>query len=240
MTRPAFPSRFFRHVGQALPRRHLRSLLLYGATLILPLLSVATTGLSAGHATGPDTDVTLQEVERAAPDPEQARPYIDLNSLLVNLYIARPTGQRADPINLIFLGTNDVPVIARLISDTVGWREGDGGTMFFAQYGQLSPHDKQLTSAVENGQRYHVRLEAGIGTIDNRPFVLGAVHMDFTTSCGHVGREFNGARNFLMQELLRRGFDIQIEYWGNTEPARHCDGSETMSDGFVALITVSN
>jgi hypothetical protein len=39
-----------------------------------------------------------------------------------------------------------------------------------------------------------------------------------------------------MMEFMQRGFDVQIALWDNTEPTRHCDGSDTMSDGHVAVV----
>jgi hypothetical protein len=161
---------------------------------------------------------------------------LDMNSLLINPYIARPTGQRADPINLMFVGTNDASVAANLITNVFGWRENDGGTMYFAQRGEVAGHDRQVASVAEGGRRYHVRLKSGAGTIDGQPFILGAVHMDYNVTCGHVGREFNDARNLVMVELMHRGYEVETRPWGNTETTRHCDSSDTRSDGHVAII----
>lgn len=201
------------------------SRLVFGSVLTMALLWVSL-GLSISYAEVPTPEVAL------------ASQPIDLNSLYVNPYLARLSGQRADPLNVIFLGSNDVAFISHLISTVFGWREGDGTTMLFAQRGDPTPQDKQLVSQPENGRRYHIRLKAGEGSLEGQPFVLGAVHMDFTTSCGHVGREFNAARETLLNGFASRNFSIEYAYWGNMEPAQHCDGSEIASDGYIAIISV--
>jgi hypothetical protein len=202
--------------------------LMLSVTFAVVLLALSF-GFAAGGATGSDPAVEVA-VDAAVPR------NFDLDSLLVSPYIARPTGQRADPINVIFVGTNDASVVANLVTNVFGWRDNDGGTMYFAQRGEVASHDRQVASATEDGKRYHIRLKSGVGTFEGQPFVLGAVHMDYNVACGHAGREFDGARNLVMMELMRRGYEVETQPWDNTEPARHCDGSQTRSDGQVAII----
>ena len=203
--------------------------------LAVVLLSV-TVSLAWSHTSAPALEHAPQPPRTA--EAPTVRPFVDLHALLVNPYIARPTGQRADPVNIIFLGSNDVEAVSRVLSEAFGWRDGGGGNMLFAQRGEPAVQDRQLTSQMENGRRFHIRLKAGQDTIHGWPYILAAIHADYNSACGHVGREFNTARDFLMVELVKRGFSLRTESWGNTEPARHCDGSDTAGDGTIAVFTL--
>lgn len=151
-------------------------------------------------------------------------------------YLIRPSGQRGDPINLFFLGSSDVQSVANLITSVYGWSEEGGGTMFFAQGNDVTPQDIQLSSPTVGGRRYHVRLKAGQGTLGGQPCVIGAIHTDHTTACGHVGRDFSDDRELVSRYLAQAGLGASKANWGNTAGTRHCTGEENSGDGTVSVI----
>lgn len=201
---------------------------LLGSIAFVPAFLLLNLSTSLGHADSPPARTVLGRRASA------------LNELQVDPYLLRPTGQRADPINLLFLGSDNVEAVADLVSSVMGWSESSGGLMFFLQGGEAKPQDAQVTSTPENGRRYHLRLKAGQGLIDGQPFILGAVHTDYTRPCGHVGREFNNAREVLRAELAWAGLRVEIESWGNTEAISHCDGSTVAGDGFIVVVMLFN
>jgi hypothetical protein len=165
-------------------------------------------------------------------------PTMGLDQLNVYPYVVRPTGERADPINLVFLGTDDVGVVSDRLRGLLDWRDESGGPMLFVQGGQGSVQDGQLASAVLAGERYHVRLKAGQGFVAGQRFVLGAVHTDITVPCGHAGRNFNADRDLVAAYFAHQGMAVYAANWSNTETDRHCDGEENAGDGVVAVIQV--
>lgn len=182
------------------------------------------------------TNKAAEPAHASTPDPALGRRAGTLTDLTVYPYLLRASGQRADPINLLFVGTTNVQAVAALIRDTLGWRSDSGSTMFFVQGNEIQPQDAQVASSEENGRRYHLRLKLGQGLVAGKPFILGAVHVDERAGCGHVGREFDAARDFLKAELAWSGLRVEVEPWNNTGPARHCDGSETAGDGLLAVV----
>lgn len=160
----------------------------------------------------------------------------DLSRSRIFPYIVRPTGQRADPINVVFAGSDDVRDVVKLTRETFGWDIEDGGRMFFSQRNGLKPQDAQLTSAEDAGLRFHIRLKAGFGLLADLPFVLGAVHTDYPVRCGHIGRDFDSDRDLLSFHFGERGFETFKTCWGNSAQVRHCNGELNNGDGIVAVI----
>lgn len=175
---------------------------------------------AAGHAMG-------APVELQGSDSTEASVYP---------YLIRPGGQRGDPINLFFLGSSDVQSVATVVASVLGWSDEGGGTMFFAQGNDVQAQDVQLSSPTVGGRRYHIRLKAGQGTLGGQPFVIGAIHTDHTTACGHVGRDFNDDRELVSRYLGQAGLATSKAYWGNTAGTRHCTGEENSGDGTVSVI----
>lgn len=173
------------------------------------------------EALGPDSS-DFQEIERSLSG--------------IYPYLVRPTGQRADPINILFIGTNDVQVITALTRETFGWTVEGGGMMYFAQSNDLKPQDAQLTSPENSGVRFHLRLKTGQGLLGDQPFVLGAVHTDYPVRCGHVGRDFDSDRDLLAFHFSQKGLTTAKIGWGNTARVRHCNGELNAGDGLVSVI----
>jgi hypothetical protein len=193
---------------------------------------VAAVALGPGFLLTGLTTPPLAIADTSTSDPE----IIDLAQVNIYPYLVRPTGQRADPINLLFVGTSDVTVVTAMTRDIFGWTVEDGGMMYFAQGGELRPHDAQLISPENLGLRFHVRLKSGVGYVAGQPFVLGAIHTDYPVRCGHVGRDFDSDRDLIAFHFNQRGIATTKASWGNTARVRHCNGELNAGDGLVAVI----
>jgi hypothetical protein len=153
-------------------------------------------------------------------------------------YIYRPTGELADPINVIFLHT-DAATAAAAVERVLGWRPVVASGMTFKQRSGTRPTYRQLAADLGPGSRYHMRIQA-VPITDTQTFVLASVHRDETAPCGHVGRGFDEMRDLVAARFTEAGFPARIEDLGNTTPGRHCDGSYVGGDGKAVLIDLSS
>jgi hypothetical protein len=152
-------------------------------------------------------------------------------------YIFRMSGERADPVNLIFLHT-DAATVAATIERVLGWRPVVASNMQFKRGDRLRPTSRQLAAEITVGSRYHIRIQA-VPISDTQWWVLASVHRDDTAACGHVGRAFDESRDLVARALAGAGLPIGTIDLGNDASGVHCDGSRVPGDGRAVLIDLS-
>jgi hypothetical protein len=152
-------------------------------------------------------------------------------------YIFRMSGERADPVNLIFLHT-DAPTVAATIERVLGWRPVVASNMQFKRGDRLRPTSRQLAAEVGGGSRYHIRIQA-VPITDTQWWVLASVHRDDTAACGHVGRAFDETRDLVARALREAGMPTGTIDLDNDASGLHCDGSRVPGDGRAVLVDLS-
>jgi hypothetical protein len=152
-------------------------------------------------------------------------------------YIYRPSGERADPINIIFLHT-DAPTAGATAQRVLGWPAVIAGGMSFKEGNGVRPTSRQLALDLGPQSRYHMRIQS-VPSTDTQTFVLASVHRDDTAACGHVGRAFDEMRDLVARNFAEAGYPTRIVDLGNTESGPHCDGSRVAGDGRAVLIDLS-
>jgi hypothetical protein len=177
------------------------------------------------------SDGVAMPVPRATPPPLEAPSGFDP-------YIYRPSGERADPINIIFLHT-DGATAAATSQRVLGWKPVVASGMSFKQRNGMRPTYRQLAADLSPQIRYHMRIQA-VPITDTQTFVLASVHRDDTAPCGHVGRAFDDMRDVVAQKFNEAGFPTRIVDLENTAAGLHCDGSRVGGDGKAVLIDLSN
>lgn len=149
-------------------------------------------------------------------------------------YLRRSNGTAADPVNLIFRGT-DAEHVAAAVQRVLGWRPVTGSMMHFLDQGRVRPAAWQLGVDLGGGSRLHLRIET-VTRGDAQSYVLVAAHRDDRAPCGHVGRGFDETRDLIARSFASAGYAVASVWLGNTAPSRHCDGSLTEGDGNASLI----
>jgi hypothetical protein len=152
-------------------------------------------------------------------------------------YLHRPTGELADPVNLVFRGAG-VDTVAQDVQRVLGWPKVDGSAMIFYDQGLTKETAYQFGLDLGNGARQHIRLEQS-GTADGQSYVLAGVHRDDTVACGHVGHFFDQERDVVAGAFAAAGYSVTFHQYENTQPGRQCDGSLTAGNGTVAIIDLS-
>lgn len=161
----------------------------------------------------------------------------DLPAQRFDAYIHRPTGEAADPINLVFRGA-DAATVAAELRDVLDWQTLQGSSMLFEDRGVTHTTGFQIGLDLNAMDRYHLRIESMPNDSDS-PYVLAAVHRDLGTPCGHVGTDFDNARDTVAQAFASLGYRVRSWRLNNTLPGRQCDGSLTAGDGTVAVIDLA-
>ena len=153
-------------------------------------------------------------------------------------YIYRASGERADPVNIVFLHTDEATASAA-VQRVLGWRSIVATGMTFKQKsGGVRPTSRQLAADLSPGARYHMRIQA-VPLTDTQTYVLASVHRDETVACGHVGRAFDETRDLVAHAFAEAGYPTGYVDLGNTDSGLHCDGSRVAGDGRAILIDLS-
>jgi hypothetical protein len=154
--------------------------------------------------------------------------------LWFDAYLHRPGGAMADPINLIFVGGSPARA-ARAMRRVTGWATLSGSSMAFLDQGHLHKPAYQLGRYLADGSRYHLRIESTRGD-SGQAYVLAAAHHDAISRCGHVGRDFDLARDIVAKDFRAADYSVTYVRLDNTRPSLQCDGSYSAGDGYAALI----
>jgi hypothetical protein len=152
-------------------------------------------------------------------------------------YIYRADGSPADPVNLIFRGTNSDGVAAT-VAQVLGWRFIQGSPMSFHLEDTAQPTAWQLGVDLGGGSRLHMRIQS-VQDESEPGFVLAAVHQDDTVPCGHIGAKFDKIRDMVAQQFADAGHRVTELKIGNTRTGRHCDGTENGGDGIAVIIDLN-
>ncbi|MGH2585807.1 MAG: hypothetical protein ACRDJE_12910 [Dehalococcoidia bacterium] len=211
------------------PRRRLGGVLLIASLVAVPACVFA----AAAHDELPSAHHAEGSATTAAPDASLLEAPKGFDP-----YIYRPTGELADPINVIFLHT-DAATAAAAVERVLGWRPVVASSMTFKQRNGTRPTFRQLAADLGPGSRYHMRIQA-VPITDTQTYVLASVHRDETAPCGHVGRGFDEMRDLVAERFTEAGFPARLEDLGNTTAGRHCDGSYVGGDGRAVLIDLSH
>lgn len=153
-------------------------------------------------------------------------------------YLHRPTGEMADPVNLIFRG-GDLRSADEAMQRVMGWPHVHGGDMTFNDQQFTRATGVQLGLDLGGGSRWHMRIEA-VENVDGQSYVLAGVHRDDTMPCGHVGLAFNEARNMVADSFSRVGYSASLVRLQNTLPGHQCDGRLTNGDGLAVMIDLGS
>ena len=183
-------------------------------------------------------DVSLEPPPAAAYNPPALSPLEAPTGF--EPYIFRPTGEKADPINLIFLHS-DAATVSTAIERVLGWRPINASGMSFRKKGEgltIRPTSRQLAADLSTGSRYHIRIQS-VPITDTQTYVLASVHRDDTAACGHVGRGFDETRDLVARAFAESGYRVQKVDLNNGASGTHCDGSRVAGDGFGVLIDLS-
>ena len=156
-------------------------------------------------------------------------------------YLYREGGERADPVNLVFQvnnghATTEAAMLA--ITKVLGWPDMLGSEMTFREDGRDWPTASHLGIDLAGGVRVHMRVQR-VAVDDQKTYVLAAVHRDDIRTCGHVGRAMDEMRDFVGRSFARSGYSVKTLLLSNSDPAKHCDGSLTTTDGFATLIEIT-
>lgn len=206
----------------------------WNALVVLPVLLLAIPGcaLLASARYGAVDPLEIDAVRV----PSVSTPALEV-PVGIEPYIFRPSGERADPVNLIFLHT-DAATASAMIERVLGWRPVVASGMMFRQRAGLRPTARQLAAEISPQMRYHIRLQA-VAVTDTQTYVLASVHRDDTAACGHVGRAFDEMRDLVARAFADAGHQVERVDLANTTPGLHCDGSRVGGDGLAALIDLS-
>lgn len=159
----------------------------------------------------------------------------------VGRYLLRESGETADPVNIIFAGEADGIDVAARVSQVLRWTPVQGSRMAFTSGTSTVWTQAQLGAAMSGGARRHLRLAAApMPSAEWGPITLAAVHRDQPVTCGHAGRAFDQQRDEIAVAMQRAGFAVSWTWLGNDGPVRHCDGSVTHGDGWVAVIDLTS
>lgn len=146
-----------------------------------------------------------------------------------------------DPITHVIYGYGARYPVARAQQQaSTGWSGDDTSSQYGNSHGFCTNMDGESYSGCDTCSRDHERYnqthhQDAVGRYET----VGTPHHDRLTwpGCGlipaHVGENYNGIRNNVMQAMSNRGFAFTWQYWGNTQPQRQCDGSNSSSDGWV-------
>lgn len=218
------------------PREYRRPFHL-GLLFFVPTIAVA---LICGALLLPEALSSSSGVQPVDPaqDAVQVAPAPDLEAPVgFDPYIFRPTGERADPVNLIFLHT-DALTIAKTIERLLGWKPVTASNMTFRRGERQRPTARQLIVDVSPTSRYHIRIQA-VPVSDTQTYVLASVHRDDTVACGHVGRAFDETRDLVARAFIDAGFPARMIDLDNFASGSHCDGSRVPGDGRAVLVDLS-
>lgn len=153
-------------------------------------------------------------------------------------YIYRPTGELADPVNIIFLHT-DGATAAAVSERVLGWRSATAAGMTFKNKTSARPTYRHLVADLSTQVRWHMRIQT-VPLSDTQTYVLASVHRDDSAPCGHVGRGFDETRDIVARAFAEAGFPTRIVDLDNTAAGQHCDGSRVGGDGTAVLIDLSS
>ena len=152
-------------------------------------------------------------------------------------YVLRPTGEQADPVNLIFRAA-DADAVSEAVQRLLGWQSIAGGGMTFLDNGKARPSLRQLGLNLGGGSRFHLRI-AQTDTTEATGYVLAAVHRDVAVPCGHVGLDFDSTRDLVASAFAAAGYRVTSVSLGNTRLGTHCDGTQNAGDGSAVLIDLT-
>jgi hypothetical protein len=160
--------------------------------------------------------------------------------------------QRSDPVTMIFYG---FPATSRNVDSMIqrhaGWTYHTGSDQWLQSHGFCNHFDVQDADHITL-TRFHTRLWQMPGLDLKSRFITYATphHEDFVTvgGCGFPGNHavdangsqgsgFDQGRNRLTRELTAAGYSVgDVQFWGNTQTFRQCDGDDASSNGTVNWI----
>lgn len=210
-----------------------------GVAWLIPLVLLSLPACWVAASTISDTvaDQAAASDSVAMPGPRATPPPLEAPTGF-DPYIYRQNGERADPINIIFLHT-DGATAAATAQRVLGWKPVVATGMSFKQRNGVRPTFRQLAADINPMTRYHMRIQA-VPITDTQTFVLASVHRDDTAPCGHVGRAFDDMRDLVARQFDEAGFPTRIVDLNATAAGSHCDGSRVGGDGKAVLIDLSD
>ncbi|HEY7295486.1 MAG TPA: hypothetical protein VH916_10615 [Dehalococcoidia bacterium] len=152
-------------------------------------------------------------------------------------YLYRVTGERADPINVLFRG--DLVATTAAVQQVLGWYPVEGSAMIFRDGSGAHATAVQLGFDLPHASRYHIRLGA-VEQQGGQDYVLAGVHRDDTMTCGHVGLAFDEVRDLVVTTFAQAGYATSRLGLDNTQPGPQCDGRSTAGDGTAVIIDLVN
>jgi hypothetical protein len=156
---------------------------------------------------------------------------------------------QVDPINFAFKGSHaGVNGSVNNIQWHAGWTDSGGSTQSLNVHisgNNYACHvmDTQRASAGTTSSRFHIRLWRVPANTSPDLTVGDAHHEDFVWYCGHAvdsngsnGSGFDQGRRALHDAFDHTNHDQRVDYWGNTQNFKQCDGDWAGSNGNGATI----
>jgi hypothetical protein len=155
------------------------------------------------------------------------------------------TGNRVDPVNVVFTVWGTWGRAVSQGESHAGWENTSGTSQSFLDHGSCYTMHAQRASG--SGTRFHIRVrgqhpDAALGWT-----ATGDAHHEdlvaFPIPCGHAvdsngpgGSGFDQGRDELEARFAAAGHSTSRAWWGNTQSFKQCDGDYAGSDGWVVFI----
>ena len=152
---------------------------------------------------------------------------------------------RVDPINVVFYGWGTWGRAVSQIETHAGWTATSGSEQSFVDHGGCYPTHGQRASG--DGSRFHVRVRGQHPDAELGWTATGDAHHEdlvvFPWPCGHAvdssgpgGSGFDQGRDALRDRFAAAGHAWYLEWWGNTQSFKQCDGDFAGSDGWTLFV----
>jgi hypothetical protein len=152
---------------------------------------------------------------------------------------------RVDPVNVVFYGWGTWGRAVSQIEAHAGWTATSGSEQSFVDHGGCHPMHGQRASG--DGSRFHIRVRGQHPDAELGWTATGDAHREdlvvFPWPCGHAvdsngpgGSGFDQGRDEVRDRFAAAGHAWYVEWWGNTQSFKQCDGDFAGSDGWTLFV----
>jgi hypothetical protein len=174
-----------------------------------------------------------------------AAAHFDASSRYTHRECPGDTGNRVDPVNVVFTGWGTWGRAVSQIESHAGWTDSSGSSQTFLDHGACYAMHAQRASG--SGTRFHVRVRGQHPDDALGWTATGDAHHEdlvvFPIPCGHAvdsngsgGSGFDQGRDELEQRFVAAGHATWRVWWGNTRTFEQCDGDYAASDGWTVFV----
>jgi hypothetical protein len=151
---------------------------------------------------------------------------------------------RGDPINILFTWASSTSnADGHFSHHHGGWGVVYGGDFYHLEHCcRAIAAVRRATADCGDCDRDHIRIFDGSWDANNGVYAAAAVHTDVVITCNgnraHRGDGYDAMRLYVSNNMEAGGHVWIAKDWKNTDPAYHCDGSTTNSNGWVRYIDI--